>query len=68
MVFGERKNIFYLLRLTFRSRGLKVHSDSEKRKKNEITKDKNLLDNPKEEKTRFGLVGRKVYRKVFFDF
>ena len=34
----------------------------------EKTKDKNLLDNPKEEKTRFGLVGRKVYRKVFSTF
>ena len=32
------------------------------------TKDKNLPDNPKEEKTRFGLVGRKVYRKVFSTF
>ena len=63
--FAERKDIFYLLRLTFRSRGLKVHSDSEKRKK---TKEKNLLDNPKKEKTRFGLVGRKVYRKVFSTF
>ena len=31
-------------------------------------KEKNLLDNPKEEKTRFGLVGRKVYRKVFSTF
>ena len=31
-------------------------------------KDKNLLDNPKKEKTRFGLVGRKVYRKVFSTF
>ena len=62
--FAERENIFYLLRLTFRYCGLKVHSDSEKRK----TKDKNLLDNPKEEKTRFGLVGRKVYRKVFSTF
>jgi hypothetical protein len=41
-----------------------VHSDSEKRKK----KEKNLPDNPKEEKTRFGLVGRKVYRKVFSTF
>ena len=60
--FAERKNIlFYLLRLTFRSCGLKVHFDSEK-------KEKNLLDNPKEEKTRFGLVGRKVYRKVFSTF
>ena len=39
-----------------------------KEKTNEITKDKNLLDNPKEEKTRFGLVGRKVYRKVFSTF
>jgi hypothetical protein len=34
----------------------------------EKKKDKNLLDNPKEEKTRFGLVGRKVYRKVFSTF
>jgi hypothetical protein len=34
----------------------------------EKTKEKNLLDNPKEEKTRFGLVGRKVYRKVFSTF
>ena len=59
--FAERKNIFYLFRLTFRSCGLKVHFDSEK-------KEKNLLDNPKEEKTRFGLVGRKVYRKVFSTF
>ena len=64
MVFGERKDIFYLFRLTFRYCGLKVHSDSEKRKK----KEKNLLDNPKKEKTRFGLVGRKVYRKVFSTF
>ncbi len=39
-----------------------------KEKTNEITKDKNLLDNPKEEKTRFGLVGRKVYKKVFSTF
>ncbi len=31
-------------------------------------KKKNLPDNPKEEKTRFGLVGRKVYRKVFSTF
>ena len=31
--FSQRKDIFYLLRLTFRSCGLKVHSDSEKRKK-----------------------------------
>ena len=61
MVFGERKDIFYLFRLTFRSCGLKVHSDSEK-------KEKNLPDNPKEEKTRFGIVGRKVYRKVFSTF
>ena len=38
-----------------------MHFDSEK-------KEKNLLDNPKEEKTRFGLVGRKVYRKVFSTF
>ena len=30
--FAERKDIFYLLRLTFRSCGQKVHSDSEKRK------------------------------------
>ena len=30
--FAERKNIFYLLRLTFHSCGQKVHSDSEKRK------------------------------------
>ena len=36
----------------------------EKRKK----KEKYLLDNPKKEKTRFGLVGRKVYRKVFSTF
>ena len=27
-----------------------------------------LTDNPKKEKTRFGLVGRKVYRKVFLTF
>ena len=60
-LFSRRKDIFYLLRLTFRSCGLKVHFDSEK-------KEKNLLDNPKEEKTRFGLVGRKVYRKVFSTF
>ena len=44
-----------------------MHSDSEKRK-NKRTKEKNLSDNPKEEKTRFGLVGRKVYRKVFLTF
>ena len=64
MVFGERKHIllastdFSLLRAenAFRQR--------EKKK----TKEKNLLDNPKEEKTRFGLVGRKVYRKVFSTF
>jgi hypothetical protein len=31
-------------------------------------KEKNLPDNPKKEKTRFGLVGRKVYRKVFSTF
>ena len=66
--FAERKNIFYLLRLTFRYCGLKVHSDSEKSKKKRKKKEKNLLDNPKEEKTRFGLVGRKVYRKVFSTF
>ena len=30
--FSQRKDIFCLLRLTFRSCGLKVHSDSEKRK------------------------------------
>ena len=30
--FAERENIFYLFRLTFRFCGLKVHSDSEKRK------------------------------------
>ena len=63
--FSQRKDIFCLFRLTFRYCGLKVHSDSEKRKK---TKDKNLPGNPKEEKTRFGLVGRKVYRKVFSTF
>ena len=65
--FAERENILYLFRLTFRSCGLKVHSDSEKRK-NKRTKEKNLSDNPKEETTRFGLVGRKVYRKVFSTF
>ena len=33
--FAERENIlFYLLRLTFRSCGLKVHLDSEKEKRN----------------------------------
>ncbi len=61
--FSQRKDIFYLLRLTFRFCGLKVHLDNQKKKK-----DKNLLDNPKEDKTRFGLVGRKVYRKVFSTF
>ena len=30
--FSQRKDIFYLFRLTFRSCGLRVHSDSEKRK------------------------------------
>ena len=30
--FAERENIFYLFRLTFLACGLKVHSDSEKRK------------------------------------
>ena len=68
MVCGERKDIFYLFRLTFLACGLKVHSDSEKSKKKRKKKEKNLLDNPKEEKTRFGLVGRKVYRKVFSTF
>ena len=66
-LFSQRKDIFYLLRLTFHFCGLKGHSDSEKRK-NKRTKEKNLSDNPKEEKTRFGLVGRKVYRKVFSTF
>ena len=61
--------MFYLFRLTFRYCGLKVHSDSEKGKnKRKKAKDNNLLDNPKKEKTRFGLVGRKVYRKVFSTF
>ena len=45
-----------------------MHLDSEKIKTNEITKDKNLLDNPKKETTRFGLVGRKAYRNVFSTF
>jgi hypothetical protein len=45
-----------------------VHSDSEKRRKKIKKKEKNLPDNPKEEKSRFGLVGRKVYRKVFSNF
>ena len=31
--FAERENIFYLFRLTFLACGLKVHSDSEKKKK-----------------------------------
>jgi hypothetical protein len=68
VVCGERKDIFYLFRLTFLACGLKEHSDSEKRKKKRKKKEKNLPDNPKEEKTRFGLVGRKVYRKVFLTF
>jgi hypothetical protein len=37
-------------------------------RKEKQKKEKNLPDNPKEEKTRFGLVGRKVYRKVFSTF
>ena len=37
-------------------------------RKEKQNKEKNLPDNPKEEKTRFGLVGRKVYRKVFSTF
>ena len=48
--------------------GRKCIQTARKEKTNEITKDKNLLDNPKEEKSRFWLVGRKVYRKIFSTF
>ena len=40
----------------------------ERKKQKKKAKDNNLLDNLKEEKTRFGLVGRKVYRKFFSTF
>ena len=66
MVCGERKHIvlvstdFSLLRAESAFR--------QEKRKNKRKEEKNLSDNPKEEKTRFGLVGRKVYRKVFSTF
>ena len=62
MVFAEKRHIL-LASIDFSL--LRVESAFRQPEKK---KDKNLLDNPKEEKTRFGLVGRKVYRKVFSTF
>ena len=60
--FAERKDIFYLLRLTFRSCGLKMHSDSEKRKKQKI---KISLTTRKKRKPVSGLSGERFTGKFF---
>ena len=61
MVFAEKRHILLVSTDFSRLRAESAFRQWEK-------KEKNLLDNPKEEKTRFGLVGRKVYRKVFSTF
>ena len=57
--FAERKNIFYLLRLTFHSCGQKVHSDSEKRKQRISPTTR------KKRKPVSGLSGERFTRKFF---
>ena len=63
--YGERKHILLVSTDFSLLRAESAFRQWEKKKQN---KEKNLPDNPKKEKTRFGLVGRKVYRKVFLTF
>ena len=60
--FSQRKDIFCLLRLTFRSCGLKMHSDSEKRKKQKI---KISPTTRKKRKPVSGLSGERFTGKFF---
>ena len=62
--FAERENIFYLLRLTFRSCGLKVHFDSEKRK----NKRKESPRQPERRENPFRACREKGLQESFFDF
>ena len=59
--FAERENIFYLFRLTFRACGLKVHSDSEKKRK-ESPRQPEKRENP------FRACREKGLQESFFDF
>ena len=59
--FAERENIFYLFRLTFRSCGLKVHFDSEKKRK-ESPRQPERRENP------FRACREKGLQESFFDF
>ena len=61
--FAERKNIFYLFRLTFLACGLKVHSDSEKRK--EKRKKRISSTTRKKRKPVSGLSGERFTGKFF---
>ena len=63
VVCGERKDIFYLFRLTFRSCGLKVHLDREKRKNK--TKKRISPTTRKKRKPVSGLSGERFTGKFF---
>ena len=66
--FSQRKDIFYLLRLTFRSCGLKVHLDSEKRKNKWNNKRQESPRQPEKRENPFRACREKGLQKSFFDF
>ena len=67
-LFSRRKDIFYLLRLTFRSCGLKVHLDSEKRKNKWNNKRQESPRQPEKRENPFRACREKGLQKSFFDF
>ena len=67
-LFSQRKDIFYLFRLTFRSCGLKVHLDSEKRKNKWNNKRQESPRQPERRENPFRACREKGLQESFFDF
>ena len=66
--FSERKDIFYLFRLTFRSWGLKVHLEKKKKKNKWNNKRQESPRQPERRENPFRACREKGLQESFFDF